>query len=89
MPVRIRTSTPSVVVASLGTCLASGGADAQTVTCVDRDSILPALMTFVYQGSDTGTLQVQASFGDMRLPAVKRTGQTTAEGGRPFAAFDI
>jgi len=87
--VRVRTVFSSLVVAGLWTGLASGAADAQTVACVDRDSLLPALMTLAYQGGDAGTLQVQASFGDMRLPAAKRTGQTTTEGGRPFAAFDI
>ncbi len=65
----------ALVVGSAG----SAAADTITAKCRGEDGGKPYAMTMVYEGEDSGTLKISGTFGEMSLPAGKKTRDTVTE----------
>ncbi len=60
----------------------AGSASAGTIRakCQGQDADKPFTMTLVYEGEDSGTLKIGGLFGDMNLPAGKRSRHSVVAG---------
>ncbi len=60
----------------------AGSASSGTITakCRGQDADKPYAMTMVYEGEDSGTLKISGSFGDMSVPAAKRSRHSVTAG---------
>ena len=57
-------------------------AETLTFKCQEKDAGVPAEMTLTYQGDASGTLRVQASFGEMSLRATKEAREGVVDGAK-------
>ena len=75
-------ATAGVAILSLVllTGIHSARAETLSFTCEEQDAGKPTEMTAVYEGGQSGTLKLKASFGEIDLPATMETREREIEG---------
>jgi hypothetical protein len=74
------TAGAAILSLALLTGIHSARAETLSFACEEQDAGAPAEMTAVYEGGQSGTLKLKASFGEIELPATMKTREREIEG---------